>query len=456
MRLQTIVASEAGIVLDSNVKTGGGTDMTSQLQVLLDRAGEDCALHLILDGAALVRGLRLHSNTTLECPNTSCGLYLADHSDVPLLRNSCEDTACIRQENIAILGGTYNHNCRAQAHDVPCPEGTFNRVLEYRRWVVAMEFFGVRNLTVRDVTILNQRCFAFLLINWHRVTLENITIPLTEHMDAENQDGINIWGPGSCLTLRNIRGRSGDDFIAITPDQLDGVSSVEDVLVDGVQLENADQGIRLLSRGTGRLDRVTLCNISGSYRSFGFYINPWFPDGEGGNFGNILIENVDLRQTEPNYTYTEPMLFRLGGNIECITFRNIRHHNPADGRKLFQIGIPCCEVEDPAAPRGAEIPQRIGTVIVDGLTVTGDRHDTAYFGIYDRVEHLILRHTAILREGTPSGTLLHFGSAGRIGVLHLHDLYTERLKVLSDAPARIGQTVTENVLCSGAAAPDGN
>ena len=35
-------------------------------------------VHLILDGAALVKGLVVHSNTTIECPNKDCGLFIAE------------------------------------------------------------------------------------------------------------------------------------------------------------------------------------------------------------------------------------------------------------------------------------------------------------------------------------------------------------------------------------------
>ena len=85
----------------------------------------------------------------------------------------------------------------------------------------------------------------------------------------------------------------------IGPDELDETSSIEDVLVDGVFLDDADQGIRMLTTGSGRLDRVTVRNVSGTYRSFGFFLNPWFPKATYGNFGNIFFENIDLRQTAP-------------------------------------------------------------------------------------------------------------------------------------------------------------
>ncbi len=61
-----ILASQAGIILDSNVYCGGGTDATQAIQSILDQAKEGKGIRLILDGAALVKRLKLYSNTTIN------------------------------------------------------------------------------------------------------------------------------------------------------------------------------------------------------------------------------------------------------------------------------------------------------------------------------------------------------------------------------------------------------
>lgn len=395
---EIILASEAGVPLDSDVYNGGGTDATDAIQGILDRAAGGGGVHLILNGAALVRGLKLHSNTTIECPDKSCGLYLADGSNCSIFMNSQPDRQQIRQKNIRILGGTFNHNCRGQQHTVLCPERVFEKVIGDRRWVIAFEFHGVENLLIRDVTIVDQRSFAMLILNWKHVSLEDIVIELPNRMQNQNQDGINIWGPGQYLFMRNITVRSGDDLIAITPDQLDETSSITDVLIDGVFADHADQGIRLLSRGTGRLDRVTIRNVTGVYRSFGFFINPWFKGRTCGNFGNIFIENVDLRNEGPNYTYTPPMLFRIGGNVEHISLKNIRHHAPHDGRTLFQLGLPYETETDLNFLPECRDKQKIQTVMIDGLSICGDRGDDAssVIEVYGEIDRLILRDLDII------------------------------------------------------------
>ena len=112
-----IFASQAGANLDSNVISGGGTDDTDIIQALLDKAPVMGSLHLVMDGAALIRGLTIYSNTTIECLNSSCGFFLAPHANRSLIQNANPLMSGEREDkNITLLGGTYNHNCKEQAH----------------------------------------------------------------------------------------------------------------------------------------------------------------------------------------------------------------------------------------------------------------------------------------------------------------------------------------------------
>lgn len=390
-----IYASQTGAALDSNVISGGGTDDTSVIQALLDKAPEMGNLHLVMDGASLIRGLQIHSNTTIECLNSSCGFFLAPQSNRTVIQNANPHVSGDRMDkNITLIGGTYNHNCRGQAHHVT-ENGS-------ERWVIGMEFYGIENFTMRNVTIRDQRTFAMLVGNWFRVNMENISIDLPGHMDGENQDGIHFWGPGQFLTMRNIQGSSGDDFIALAPDENDKVSDITDVLIDGVFLNNADQGIRLLTRDKGRLDRVIIKNVTGTYRCFGFYIDPWFK-GDKGNFGNIVFDTINLSQSEPNYTYTTPFLFRLGGEIESLTLKNIYHNNPADNRSIVDVGWPTPDKYHDSSNT------YIKSLLIDGLHVveSNEPSNASFIKVLARVDHLIVRNSEILNySGMPSGDCL--------------------------------------------------
>ena len=368
----TFVASKSGIVLDSDVYEGGGTDQTEKIQKILDKAVTLGRVHLVMDGAALISGtLRLHSNTTIECLDKSCGFFLADSSNCCMVTNADADAIVIRNRNISLIGGTYNHNSPGQIHHRPYESGDFNPLkvfnhpyFVYSTCVYATEFYGVENLVMRDLTIANQRTYALNICNWEHVTIENVHIDRRVRPDAQNQDGLHFLGPGRYLTMRNVSGNSGDDFIAITPDELDFKSSISDVLIDGVHLEDADQGIRILCCDKGSVDRVVVKNVTGTYRSYGFIVNPWFPGG-GGHYGNIIFDTIDLRPVKPNYGYMHPFLFKFGGNIESVTLRNIYHHMPEYPHHLIEVGRPyMMEYKG-----GDDQPTDIGCMIVDGLHI---------------------------------------------------------------------------------------
>ena len=416
-----VFASQTGAKLDSNVISGGGTDDTKIIQEILDKAPGLGNLHLIMDGAALVRGLKIHSNTTIECLNPSCGFFLAPQSNCAVIQNANFNVSGERKDkNIQLLGGTYNQNCKEQEHHVKGQDFLGNVGENNEKWVIAMEFYGIENFTMRDVTIRDQRSFAMLLANWFRVVMENISIDLPGHMDRQNQDGIHFFGPGQFLTMRNIQGSSGDDFIALAPDEFDGVSDITDVLIDGVFLNNADQGIRLLSRGKGRLDRVIIKNITGTYRSFGFYIDPWFK-GYGGSFGNIVFDTINLSQNAPNYNYTTPFLFRLGGNIESLTLKNIQHHNPSDARSLVDVGWPTPDKHHDS------IGTHVKSLLIDGLHIfeSDDKSANASFiNVVAKVDHMVVRNVEIIRPSgsTPKGCLIETRHTASIGTLFMNNL----------------------------------
>ncbi len=438
--------------LDSDVREGGGTDDTEVLQAILDKAPKWGGLRLVMDGAALVRGLDVPSNTTIECQTKDCGFFLASGANRSIVQNANLDFKTIRDRNITLLGGTYNNNCLGQEHHVPssfAPE-----VFEETHWVMAMEFYGVEYLTLRDVTIRNQRTFAMLLANWFRVTMEDITIELPENMYAQNQDGIHFWGPGRFLNIHNIMGSSGDDFIALAPDEHDQVSDITDVFIDGVQLNDADQGIRMLSRGTGRLDRVYVRNVTGTFKSFGFYINAWFP-GPGGNFGSITLENIDLRQTTHKYPYTEPFLFRLGGNFDTITLRNVSHHTPAHPLRLIDLGVP---FYTPSDDKVGEV-SRFGSVILDGWHIyeQADQPEPMdYIRVFCPVDNLIVRNSQVVRKAVPAdqGSLIQTTEHAAIGCLRLSGLTLEGLDKLVDHQAgSIEKLYLNDVVSKGSTQP---
>lgn len=461
IKMNTTIYASDFLKLDSNVYTGGGTDETEALQKVLDMASEFGRLHLIMDGAALIHGLRVHSNTTIECIDKSCGFYLADNSNCALLINYNANYDEIRTHNISLIGGTYNHNCLHQEHDIMRPgvedESVGRDGEKILRWQIAVEFYGIEYLNVQNVTIRDQRTFAFTVGNFRHVNIENTYFELDNEIVGGNQDGFHFWGPGQFLTVRNVGGKTEDDFMNIGPDERDGVSDITDVLIDGVFLDHAWQGIRLLSRGTGLLDRVTIRNVTGTYNAFGFYINPWEVGETMGNFGNILFENIDLRPERDIHKpagYLEshpPFLFNVGGDFESLTFKNISWHKPEDNRNIFQIG---CPFHLPFLPFNEKKP-RIQKLLIDGLNIfeeESDSNDTEYMFVRGKVDRLILRDVDVIRPKTDKdkGVLINIFDDAEIGKLSLDRADIENLKNVIDATeGKVDRIILNNVFVNG-------
>ena len=436
-----VYASQHGVVLNSDVYAGGGTDDTDALQAILDRAPRLGRLHLILDGAARTsRTLKIHSNTTIECPDKSCGIFLSDSSHCSVLSNADFDMKTIRNRNITLIGGVYNNNSPGQVHHVTKGvhyhhDGNFDNMLA--ELVMVMSFSGVEHFTMRDVTLANMRTWCLSMANWKYVTMDNITIERQHRPDAQNQDGLHFTGPGRFLTLTNIRGNAGDDFIALSPDNEDLKSSIEDVLIQGLQLEEVDQGIRMYVRGEGKLDRIIIRDITGTYRSFGICLSPWVSK-TGGHFGNIILDMVDMRPMKANYDYTPPHLFKICGNIESLTLKNIYQHTPDFNHQMFHIGGNY--IFDDDQPVNKEIyPGKIDRLIVDGLYID-ERNENgvppdSYFKIKSDVGILSINNVILQRAaGLPEkGSLIQVEPGGSVGELRLNNISTSGIKTLIEA-----------------------
>lgn len=479
--MEKIIASSVA-VLDSNVITGGGTNVTAQLQAVLDLAKDGKGVHLIMDGAALVSGLQIYSNTVIECLNSDCGFFMDDNVNRPLLRNARWSFVHRNTRNVSLLGGTYNHNCTKQLHHVftdefPYPEGEVEDEFLYYygsdpvHAIYLLEMYGVENLTLRDITFKNQRTYTVTIGNFHNVRVEGCCIDMAEHVHPSNQDGFHFFGPGRFLTIRDVRGCTGDDFINVAPDEMDGKSSITDVLIDGVVLDNCCQGIRMLSRGTGLLDRVTVRNVSGTYRTFGFSIMPFYREPSFGKYGDFYFENINLRQIPETYHYTPLTFFQLGGDFECVTLKNVRFHSPVRNNVLFDIGNPYFYAPEELTPEEIErfqvpyppdwfdrdwMPEgycpRIKTFIVDGLTVTTDEKADGMdmFQLCYQIDNFVLKNAQIFRSenAAAEGYLIRLCKGAKVDNLIMEDIFAQKLDAIlyADSSHKVNMLKADNLL----------
>jgi hypothetical protein len=277
---------------------------------------------------------------------------------------------------------------------------------------------------------------------------------LPDYIHGGNQDGIHMQGPGQFLTLRNISGCTGDDFIALNGDEeyngeatswvhpAASVGPMSDILVENVMVNDASQVLRILSRENSQ-DRITIRNISGVYRSFGFYLSAWDYKAKGmqGNFGHILFENVNLRQSNQDYSYTVPFLFRVSGKHKALHLKNIYYYDPADSRYvLFVEG-------KSDIPDIGDTPADVESLVIEGLHIQDDaglsRQECAYLQIAGHVKNMIIRNSDVLASGQekPVTFLAVEGAFGKIDKLSLYHLHSENVgRVVHDINKSIGQT----------------
>ncbi len=295
----SVLASSAGARLDSNLMTGGGTDDTAVLQRILDGAAAGKSVHLIVDGPALVSGLNIHSNTTVEC-TAGGGFYLKDNSSRSLIRNAHRSAGAIQDEHIELSGCFLNGNRKHQpSADIPGaamdPSLPSNREKD-GTWMSGLQFLGVNYLTLKDITLWNIRAMASVIANASYVTVRNVLIdhgggPGTDIIEYVNTDGLNFGGPLRYVSVDGLKLRTGDDAMAFGTDK----GPIADVTVSNVVLMDVLFGIRLHSTG-GRLDRIAISNVVGTVRG-GYAINVthWI-DPHPGDFGTIMIDNVNVER----------------------------------------------------------------------------------------------------------------------------------------------------------------
>jgi len=224
------------------------------------------------------------------------------------------------------------------------------------------------------------------------------------------------------------------------------------VVIDGVYLRDSDQGIRMLSRRKGRLDRVFVRNVYGTYKSCGFFINPWFGE-DTGNYGNIVFENVHLQPTWHKYAdYARPFLFRIGGYIENLTLKNITCINAADNRPLVDVSHTYGHWV-----HNTNHFAHVVNLTVDGLQVVntgGTMEKTDYIQVEGaRVDNLILRNVVVKRgEGHENGdVLVHLKEGADVGILTVNEAVVSGIGALlvQDKGAKLGVTAGNTVLMDG-------
>lgn len=307
---------------------------TLKIQALLDGENRDI---LIPDGVYDISDtLIIHDNTRLRLSHNAI-LRLSDNAGCFMIKNDlCEKDGF--NKDITVEGGMWDGNNENQ------PErGKRGDPLPYFIGHI-MRFDGVENLTIKDTVYKNPSCYAMQLLNLDKFTVENITF--NYNFRNPNMDGVHVQGPARHGFIKNIKGATNDDLVALNCNdgyinwEPDGVSSgdIENIVIDGLFAENGFTGVRLLSCGN-KLRNISIRNIFGTYRFFGvsFTHHNVIPGAP------VWIDNVDISNVYcSKHPQTEPLDMRP---IECIdkAFGEGIHKQSVENEPIiwFAKGVKC-------------------------------------------------------------------------------------------------------------------
>lgn len=248
---------------------------------MLDKGGEV----YIPDGNYTISDtLVIGDNTRLTLGHNAV-IRLADNSNCIMLRNRLCSVGVNRR--ITVSGGTWDGNNAAQEKGKPDGKPYFMGIL--------MRFIGVEDLKISDVCIKDPERYAMQIMNADRFTVENITFDY--NMLKNCMDGVHVQGWAKNGYIRNIKGATNDDLVALNCDDYhdDGEKhicskgDIENITVDGVYAENGYTAIRLLSCSS-RLRNISIRNVFGSYRCNGisFTHHNIFPGAP------VWMDNIDI------------------------------------------------------------------------------------------------------------------------------------------------------------------
>jgi len=206
---------------------------------------------------------------------------------------------------------------------------------------------NVRRVTVRNLTVRQSRAFAVHLANVREFTVDGVTL------DRHGRDGVHVNGPASDGVIRNVRGDSHDDTVALNAWEWKGyapsfgpIHHITIERISGVPLEKrSTDSIRLLPGVKRFTDGSTLdCPIHDimlrdltDLREFKFYDQPNLEAGRDNDFSVALgkLSRISLERL----TFTRPGVIQIAAEVDGLRVDEIDlRFRPDTAFKLIEIG----------------------------------------------------------------------------------------------------------------------
>ncbi len=348
-------------------------DDTAEVQALLDKRG-----YIFLDGGTylITKPLIIHDNTHLQlAPNAM--MLLGDNANCAIIENEALNEKGARYNlNIRIEGGIWNGNNENQVRRSNESRFRLTRYEDDYYYGIFMRFVGVKDFFIGNLTVKDPESYAMLICAAENFTVENIN--LDYNLLRINMDGIHIQGPSKFGYIRNIKGTTGDDLVALNCDDTYACEitrgNIENILIDGLFSENGYTAVRLLSSGS-MMKNISVRNIYGTYRFYGVsFTHHKIHPGEPIWFENISLQNIFAAKPVNDPSDNPIIWFEEGVRGKSISINNVFRTELSETNAPTIRMLGDVEIENFSLQNVFEtIPNRESFILIDEKCVRNNR-----------------------------------------------------------------------------------
>ena len=290
---------------------------TAKIQKLLDGCGE-----IKIPGGVynINTPLVIHDNTKLSLSYDTT-FRLCDEANCQIILN--DGLAERYNKNILVEGGIWDGN---NAHQTRKTKQSYEKLTAYdpnRHYGIMMRFVGMDNFTLRDLTMKDPESYPVQISMVRDFTVENIVFDY--NMSRTNMDGIHINGPAHNGLIRNIKGSTNDDMVALNCDDCYETEithgPIDNILVDGLWADNGYTAVRLLSCGSP-LSNVIIKNIFGKYQYNAVSFTHHNVHAGECSLDNVTIDGVYASKLTEDNDYAL-FWFAEGTHTGRVTIKNV-------------------------------------------------------------------------------------------------------------------------------------
>ncbi len=298
--------------------------------------------------------LKLHSCQELRLPRY-CRIKLMDSADCVMLANADREAG---DHDITVSGGIWDLNNKNQSSnpllrhswlpvtvDQPMPFGLDTSI--YWGWI--MHFLRVKNLVIKDLTLKDPVTFACTLDTVSFFTVENIVFDFNHgHPYPVNMDGIHLNGNCHYGTIRNIKGATYDDLIALNSDE-GSCGPITHIDIDGLYAERCQTFIRLLTCRNA-VEHITIRNVHGTCFMYGIGLTKWYDGPETGYYDGITMDNIHISRGEPVVHPDYPRMgmeafamisIESGTRVRSLSISNMHRHEKLHPAPTIEVQKDC-------------------------------------------------------------------------------------------------------------------